>query len=89
MNADFLLVVAGISAILLMTALVSKSNGLGVASVLMFVFSIFLLGAYQSAQSQEVETFAGVELKTPEDVAKLIKELQEELAKPTPKPKEE
>lgn len=89
MSIDMILLIAAIMAILYVGLETAKNISVGVAVILFALFTLILFNVYQSAKADEVQVFAGVELKTPYDVKRLIKELQEELAKPTPKPKEE
>lgn len=89
MSVDMFLVLGGIFFLLWGALQLALTHG---RTLVMLVFTLGVIGlfvAYQSAQADDVQVFAGVELHNDMDVNKLIKELEAELAKPAPKAEEE
>lgn len=78
MSVDMLLVLGGIFAILWGALHLALTHG---RNLVMLVFTLGVIGlfiAYQSAQADDVQVFAGVELHNELDVNKLVNELEEE-----------
>jgi nitrogen fixation-related uncharacterized protein len=78
MSVDMFLVLVGIFAILWGALHLALTHG---RTLVMLVFTLGVIGlfmAYQSAQADDVQVFAGVELHNELDVSELVNELEDE-----------
>ena len=86
MSVDMFLVLGGIFFLLWGALQLALTHG---RSLVMLVFTLGVIGlfvAYQSAQADDVQVFAGVELHNELDVSKLVNELEDEYHQGYPAP---
>ena len=86
MSVDMLLVLGGIFFLLWGVLEIALTHG---RTLVMLVFTLGVLGlfvAYQSAQADDVQVFAGVELHNDLDISKLVSELEDEYHQGYPAP---
>ena len=88
MTVDLVLALVGVFALLWVALHLALTHGRTLVMLVLTLGVIGLFMAYQSAQADDVQVFAGVELHNDTDVSKLIKELEAELAKPAPEAEE-
>ena len=78
MSVDMFLVLGGIFSLLWGALHLALTHG---RTLVMLVFTLGVIGlfvSYQSAQADDVQVFAGVELHNELDVSKLVNELEDE-----------